>query len=98
MDLRGVTGFDWDEANIDKNEEHGVSSGEVEQVFMNRPLRIVPDALHSQSEERFAAFGMTDEGELLTVVFTLRESGSKIRPISARPMDRKERGAYEKRI
>jgi uncharacterized DUF497 family protein len=98
MDLRGVTGFDWDEANIDKNEEHGVSSGEIEQVFVNRPVLIVPDVLHSQSEDRFLALGTTDDGDLLAVAFTLREAKCKIRPISARPMERKERIAYEKRI
>jgi uncharacterized DUF497 family protein len=96
MDLRGVDGFDWDEANIDKNEEHGVSSGDIEQVFRNRPLLIVLDILHSQGEKRWTALGKNDEEELLMVAFTLREAGSKIRPISARPMTRREQVAYEK--
>jgi len=98
MDLRGVTGFDWDEANFYKNEEHGVSAAEIEQIFTNRHLVVLPDALHSQSEERFLALGRTDEGELLIVAFTFRQARSRIRPISARPMDRREWTNYEKRI
>jgi uncharacterized protein len=98
MDLRSVTGFDWDEGNIHKNAEHDVSPGEIERVFMNRPLLFARDSLHSRSEERFVALGRTDDGDLLAVVFTFREGKTKIRPISARPMDNKERRAYEKRI
>jgi uncharacterized protein len=97
MDLRGITGFDWDEGNIHKNDKHDVSAGEIERVFMNRPLLFARDILHSQIEERFVALGRTDDGDLLAVVFTLREGKSKIRPISARPMDHKQRRDYEKR-
>jgi uncharacterized DUF497 family protein len=96
MDLRGVTGFDWDDGNSRKNEKHGVSPSEVERVFFNRPLLIAADPQHSLTEERFAALGRTDEDRRLVVVFTLRDDKSKIRPISARPMNRKERAAYEK--
>jgi uncharacterized DUF497 family protein len=95
MDMHGVTGFDWDEGNATKNEKHGVSRSEVERVFVNRPLLVVPDQMHSQDEDRFAALGATDEGRWLAVVFTLREGKTKIRPISARQMNRKERKVYE---
>ena len=96
MDLRNITGFDWDAGNARKNEKHGVSPVEIERVFVNRPLLIAADHQHSQTEERFAALGITDEGRRLTVVFTLREEKSRIRPISARPMNRRERTTYEK--
>ena len=39
--------------------------------------------------------GKTDEGRHLHITFTLRESGSLIRVISARDMHRKERAVYE---
>jgi len=95
MNLRGVTGFEWDDGNLTKNKKHHVLPSEIERVFMNRPLLIVPNKLHSQAEERFAALGKSDEERLLAVVFTLRDWKSKVRPISARPMNRKERKVYE---
>jgi len=95
MNLRDATTFDWDDGNINKNEKQGVSPSEIERVFMNRPLLVVPHA-HSQGEDRFAALGKTDEDRWLAVVFTLREEKRRIRPISARPMNRKERKIYEK--
>ena len=94
MDLRDVTGFEWDDGNLTKNKKHNVLPSEIERVFMNRPLLIVPDKVHSQAEERFAALGKTDEARWLAVVFALREQKSKVRPISARSMNRKERKIY----
>lgn len=86
-------GFEWDDGNRDKNLQHQVENWECEQVFFNEPLVVLGDARHSVAEDRFAAFGRTDGGRLLTVVFTMR--GSKIRVISARDMHRKERRFYE---
>lgn len=86
--------FEWDQGNVEKSEaKHQVSCEEAEQVFMNRPLFLVDDPKHSQTETRIKAFGRTDEGRLLTVSFTMRNR--KIRVISARNMSRKERKAYE---
>jgi uncharacterized DUF497 family protein len=96
MDLRGVTGFDWDEGNARKNERRGVSPAEIEQVFLHRPIFFTRDEQHSQVEDRFLALGVSDEGRLLHITFTLRSGGTKIRPISVRPMSRKERTVYEK--
>jgi uncharacterized protein len=49
------TGFDWDAGNAKNNEKHGVSSAEVEQVFLNTPLLLAPDVKHSQGEPRLHA-------------------------------------------
>jgi hypothetical protein len=84
-------GFDWDEGNARKNEKHGVSKPEVEQVFLNAPLLLADDLKHSQREPRFHALGKTDQDRWLQVTFTERASGTLIRPISARTMSRKER-------
>ena len=93
--FKGVVGFDWDAGNRDKNKtKHGVLTGESEQVFFNEPLIVVDDAKHSQSERRFAAFGATNAGRKLVVVFTVRKK--KIRVISARDMNRKERAFHDK--
>lgn len=89
-----VSGFEWDEGNLEKNwERHGVSAPECEQVFFNRPVITGYDEKHSQDEERFFALGQTDGGRPLFVAFTVRDRF--IRVISARDMSRKERKAYE---
>ena len=89
------TGFQWDEGNINKNlYKHNVENWECEQVYFNEPLIILDDPKHSYAEKRWAAFGKTDAGRMLTLIFTKR--GSLIRVISARDMKRKERIFYEK--
>jgi uncharacterized DUF497 family protein len=89
-----AVGFQWDEGNADKNRiTHNVENWEGEQIFFNTPLLILGDLKHSTTEERWAAFGRTDDGRLLTVVFSKR--GNLIRIISARDMNRKERRFYE---
>lgn len=95
LDFKNITGFEWDEGNITKNEEHKVSYLECEEVFYSDPLYITPDEKHSLAEQRFRAFGRTKNGRLLTVIFTLRKENTLIRVISARDMHRKERKLYE---
>lgn len=91
--LAKCTGFDWDDGNAPKLQaRHGVSPAECEQVFFNEPLVIGEDAAHSIGEVRWAAWGRTAAGRFLAVVFTLR--GDRIRSLSARDMNRKERRRY----
>jgi len=88
-------GFQWDEGNIDKNLlKHQVHNWECEQIFFNEPLIILDDPKHSLSEKRWASFGQTDAGRLLTIIFTKRDK--LLRVISARDMNRKEKKFYEK--
>ena len=95
IDLSNVTGFDWDAGNARKNEKHGVSAAESEQVFFNAALLVLADTKHSHGEPRFHALGSADTGRLLHITFTLRGTGQKIRVISARDMHRKEREFYD---
>jgi hypothetical protein len=95
IDFAKMVGFDWDDGNARKNEKHGVSTAESEQVFFNEPLLLLLDAKHSDLELRFHALGKTDEGRRLHITFTLRDAGTKIRVISARDMHRKEREIYD---
>ena len=95
IDLSKIIGFNWDDGNARKNEKHGVSTAEAEQVFFNVPLLLLDDASHSQKEPRLHALGKTDEGRMLHITFTLRQAGLLIRVISARDMHRKERAIYE---
>jgi uncharacterized protein len=95
IDLNVIIGFDWDAGNALKSQEkHAVSMAEAEQIFFNQPLFLVEDARHSIDESRFHAFGHTDGDRLLHITFTLRESASLIRVISARDMSRPERKWY----
>ena len=94
--LTKITGFNWDEGDTRKNEIHGVSMAEAEQVFFNAPLLLLEDVKHSSREPRIHALGQADDGRLLHITFTLRNAGEKIRVISARDMHRKERAINEK--
>jgi uncharacterized protein len=92
--LNLVEGFDWDDGNRDKNwPTHKVKPTECEVVFFNQPLVILADEKHSASETRYYAFGKTDLNRMLLIVFCLRKN--LVRVISARDMNKKERGFYE---
>lgn len=95
IDFTRITEFDWDEGNARKNDKHGVSMAEAEQVFFNEPLLVIDDTNHSHGERRLHALGKANEGRTLHITFTLRNAGEKIRVISARDMHRKERKIYE---
>ncbi|MCX5851580.1 MAG: BrnT family toxin [Deltaproteobacteria bacterium] len=93
-DIEHSVGFQWDEGNTEKNRiAHNVDNWECEQIFFNDPLLILDDRVHSTAENRWAAFGRTDSGRLLVVIFTIREK--LIRVISARDMNRRESKFYE---
>lgn len=96
--LAKIQGFDWDKGNIDKNiKKHNVTDKESEEVFTNQPL-VSKDEKHSENKERFQALGVTNRGRLLFVSFTIRKIDNKlkIRVISARDTNKKERAKYEK--
>jgi hypothetical protein len=87
-------GFEWDEGNRDKNRlKHKVSNSECEELFFNEPLIILDDVAHSQDEARYAAYGVTNDGRRLHIIFTIRDGRHRV--ISARDMHRKERKFYD---
>ena len=97
LDLSPITGFDWDDGNSLKSvDKHSVSQVEAEQVFADIRLLLADDVKHSQDEVRYHALGRTLENRLLHVTFTLRANRARVRVISARDMNRKERGLYER--
>lgn len=89
------TEFEWDEGNSSKNLlKHDVADEECEEIFFNQPLIIANDTKHSNQELRYKALGKTNNRRVLFLVFTLRNN--KIRIISARDVNKKERVIYEK--
>jgi len=88
--------FEWDHGNYTKSStKHGVDSDEVESVFMLRmavPIgrQISPEV----DEERLCVVGPSLNGKFISVVFTLRDG--RVRPISSRPANKKEKLIYEK--
>ena len=87
--------FTWDKGNITKSlVKHDVMEQETEEVFLGRtavPLGIqIEPMVH---EQRIGIVGPTWRNCFLTIVFTMREG--RVRPISSRPANRKERKTYE---
>jgi uncharacterized DUF497 family protein len=86
--------FEWDPGNRAKSvQKHAVTCREAEEVFTER--RFVPLGEQVEppcSEPRYAVLGETVGAKLLFVVFAVRDG--KIRAISARTMNRRERKFY----
>ena len=78
-----------DAVNLKK---HGVSLSEGDGV-LNDPLAITVEDAAAEGEQRFVTIGMNVFGSLMVVVHTPR--GDRVRIISARKADAKERKAYE---
>jgi len=90
-----IEGFQWDKSNSGKSwRRHKVADLEAEEIFFHEPILIFEDTAHSETENRYYCLGQTDQARGLFAVFTLREN--KIRIISARDMNRKEKAIYEK--
>jgi uncharacterized DUF497 family protein len=89
-----IIGFDWDSGNWPKCGKHGVSREEIEQVLLGEPA-VMADPF--PDEPRMRAIGKTQAGQYVFLVFMLREidDRTKLRPISARYMHRKEVEHYE---
>lgn len=85
--------FEWDEGNRDKNlKKHRVTNQECEEVFFDPQKKTLSDPLHSGKEERFILIGQTKKQRLLFIVFTIRKQ--RVRIISARDLNKKEKGIY----
>jgi hypothetical protein len=86
--------FEWDLAKDEANRrKHGVSFRDAVSAFRDPLSLTIPDSVHSIGEQRFVLLGENDEGELLVVAHT--DVDERIRIISARRADRRERRDYE---
>ncbi len=87
--------FQWDGGNSTKSAaKHGVPMEEVESVFfLKLGVPVGRQVSPEVDEERLCLVGPSEQGRLLSIVFTLRSG--HVRPISSRIASRKERKLYE---
>lgn len=87
--------FEWDDGNFSKSQQkHGVELDEVESIFhLRQAVPIGRQISPEVDEERLCVVGPSNLGRMLSVVFTLRDG--RVRPISSRLANRKEKRLYE---
>ena len=97
IDLKKIIGFEWDQGNIEKSYlKHGITIREAEESFLDENVFLQEDIKHSEKEERFIAISKTGKNKMLFSIFTIRSK--KIRIISTRGANKKERRLYEEKI
>jgi uncharacterized DUF497 family protein len=85
--------FEWDEANEEHIERHGVTPEEAEEALTD-PRRIGAPAYNTQREQRRAYLGTTIDGRLLFVVYTIRRG--KLRVVAARDATAAQRRRFKR--
>ncbi len=86
--------FLWDKANEQKNlDKYKVTMQEIEEAFFDPVKVLYEDIFHSGKEDRYILIGKTNQDRMLFIVFTIRSN--KVRAISARDLNKKERPLYE---
>lgn len=86
--------FEWDDSKAQQNvKKHGVSFEEASTVFSDPLSLTIRDPEHSREEDRYIMLGESRRQRLLVVAFTERET--RIRIISARVANPRERKDYE---
>lgn len=91
-----INGFVWLDAFVEKlDRKHGVTTHEVEAVFIGAPYVTRIGRGQVQGEDVYRALGQTEGGRYLAVFFVLKQ-GNQALVISARDMERMERREYER--
>ena len=98
--------FDWDDANRDHIALHGIEPEEAEDAVLDEFALDFPAHRGPNSERRFGVLGRVNKNLILVVILeeaTMpagasygQERGDKIRVITARAAEKKERIYYEK--
>jgi len=84
-----VTGFHWDDSNIEHISRHGIEPEEVEETFLGKRHT------RKTNNDRYLLYGRTDNGRYLLVVYIIKEK--RVRVITARDMTGNEKKLYKKR-
>ena len=82
----------WDILNKIFN-KHKLEFSEVEEIFSNKPKIFKILASDQYGQTRYKAFGNTDSGKYITVVFIKEECNIKV--ITARKMTEKEKSKFK---
>jgi len=90
--------FEWDDGNSSKIfEKHGIENEMVESAFYDLQLLVLGKQYQPiANEDRYGIIGKATNGDILFICFTFR--GNKVRPISSRFANLKERRLYEQEI
>ncbi len=87
----------WIDKFVDKIiRKHNVDQEEVEEALSADPVIRKIEGGHVKGEDLFLAFGKTDAGRYLSVLF-VRKKDKRALVISARDMTKKERKKYAKK-
>jgi uncharacterized DUF497 family protein len=78
LELANGIEFDWDDGNTKHLAAHEVTRAEFEQVMRNDPMDL--DYEVTNNEVRYRSVGITDEGHILTAIWTLRKG--KVRAVT----------------
>jgi len=81
--------FEWDDKNVAHIILHDVEIDEAEAVLDNRPLVL------RTKDDKYLAYGQTDEGRYLLVVFVRRPG--RVRVITARDLTENEKRRVRRR-
>ena len=85
--------FEWDPAKAGANvRKHGVSFNEAMDIFGDPRVLVRYDEVHSGAMDRRKAVGFSSKGRLVSVIY--RQSGGRVRIISARKAEAREKWAY----
>ena len=85
----------WDPVKANANwRKHGVTFFEAESVFRDPLLASGHDVEHSYAEDRFTVTGVSRQGRILIITYTIRDDEAWI--INARRADPSERRRYMK--
>lgn len=88
--------FEWDEnKNHANRQRHGIAFEEAQEIFGGL-LFTAPDMRMEYGEERFISIGLIAKTVVIVVIHTDRNG--KVRIISARKANRKERQAYHEHL
>ena len=82
----------WDQETADHISNHSVSPEEVEEMLFNN---VTSPIIMRGKEGKYLAYGKTNGGRLLLVVWAARYRKTKI--ITARDMSKKEKQFYKRR-
>lgn len=75
-----IHGFDWDETNRRKTEEHDLDPDSVEELFAGVDSVVVP---HPSKHERYLALGFVPDGRFVVVVFDYDSETRWVRVVTA---------------